>query len=359
MKYRIYFAGILLDLVLLLILLYGGLTFTLRDVAEGAAPGPYLANAVYVLMFGGLFILAHFPLQVFIGYHWEHKFGFSNQNFGQWSRDELKKILLNAVLTLVLVEVMYALLRHFPLTWWIFTGGFWFLLSFVLAKLTPTVIVPLFYKYKAIKNEPLKQRIKALFRDCRVGLHEVYAIDYSRKTSKANAFICGLGASRRVILSDTLLDEFAEREIETVVAHELGHYCHRDILKMLAINSVLIFSGLYIIDRILTHAVGYFGFRGTGDIAALPLLVLIFSAYALVLTPLTNWLSCRMEVAADRFSLEHTGDPGAFIAMMDKLGRRNLAEVRPNKWIEWFFYDHPPLEKRIAFAKTFQETRDT
>lgn len=354
MKYRVYFAGLFLDAAVLAVLLCGGLSIVLRDFARGVAPHPWGTGAVYILLLAGIFSVLHFPLQVFIGHHWEHRFGLSKQTFGQWFADQLKKGLLSLVLSLVLAAVMYALLDRYPRTWWIYTGLFWFALTFVLAKLTPTVIIPLFYKYKDFENDALKARIKKMFADARVTLREVYAIDFSSKTVKANAFICGLGASRRVVLSDTLIDEYSEPEIATVVAHELGHHCHRDILKMMAINSVLIFSGLYIIDRILTHTVAYFGFDGIADIAGLPLLITVFSVYSLILTPLINGISCRMETAADRYSLQRTGDVPAFISMMEKLGRQNLAEFRPNKWIEWFFYDHPPLEKRIAFARQFR-----
>lgn len=354
MKYRIYFAGLFLDAVLLAVLLFGGLSLALRDYATGMIAHPWGAGALYILLLAALFSVLHFPLRVFLGYYWEHLFGLSKQSFSQWLTDELKKGVLSLGLSLVLAAVMYSLLEHAAQTWWIYTGLFWFALSFVLAKLTPTVIVPLFYKYKDIEDSDLRARIKKLFADARVKLGEVYAIDFSRKTVKANAFICGLGGSRRVVLSDTLIDNYSGPEIATVVAHELGHHCHRDILKMMAINSVLIFSGLYIIDRILTHAVSYFGLNGIADIAGLPLLMLVFSVYSLFLTPLLNAVSCRMETAADRYSLERTGDPRAFISVMEKLGRQNLAEFRPDKWIECFFYDHPPLARRIAFAREYR-----
>lgn len=354
MKYRIFFAGFLLDMILLLGLLYSGLTFAIKESTYAFTGHAAGGNVFYVICLGMLSYVLHFPLSFFNGYIWEHRFGLSNQTFGQWFKDDLKKSLLGLLLSIVLVGVVYWLLGRMENTWWLAAGFFWLFLSFVLAKLTPGVIIPLFYKYKNIDNEPLKLRIHAMFRECKTSLKDIYAIDFSSKTKKANAFICGLGKSRRVVLSDTLLSEFEDEEIEAVVAHELGHYCHRDIIKLLMLSSLLIFSGLYIIDKILKNASGYFGFEGLDDVASLPLFIFVFSLFGLLITPLTNWYSCRLEKSADRFSLEVTGKPNVFIAMMDKLGQMNLSEFQPNRFIELFFYDHPPIQKRIEFARQFK-----
>lgn len=353
-KYRIFFAGLLLDVVLLLGLLFSRVTFGLKEAAYSAAGGQVVwGNALFVAGLGSVSYLIHAPLNYFEGFVWEHKFGLSNQTFLAWLKDDLKKSVLGLVLSVVLVCVIYWFLGRMEHGWWLAAGCFWLLLSFVLAKLTPNVIVPLFYKYKEISNEPLKQRIRQMFTDCKTTLKDIYAIDFSSKTKKANAFICGLGQSRRVVLSDTLLSEFADEEIEAVVAHELGHYRHRDILKLLVVNAAVTFSGLYLIDKILNSAGGYFGFNGIDDIASLPLFILVFSMFGMLLSPLLNWYSCRLEKAADRFSLQMTGKPNVFIAMMNKLGALNLAEFQPNRFIEIFFYDHPPIQKRIEFAREF------
>lgn len=354
MKYRIIFAGLLLDIVLLLGLLYSRLTFVMKEAAYSAvADHAVLGNTLFVTGLGIFSYIIHLPLNYFNGFVWEHKFGLSNQTVGQWLKDDLKKSVFGLVLSIVLVCVIYWFLGRMEHGWWLAAGCFWLLLSFVLAKLTPNVIVPLFYKYKNIDNEPLKQRIHQMFKDCKTTLKDIYAIDFSSKTKKANAFICGLGNSRRVVLSDTLLSEFADDEIEAVVAHELGHYRHQDILKLLAVNTAVTFGGLYVIDKILKGAAGYFGFSGINDIASLPLFILVFSVFGMLLSPLLNWYSCRLEKAADRFSLEMTGKPNVFIAMMNKLGQMNLSEFQPNRFIEIFFYDHPPLQKRIEFAREF------
>ncbi len=354
MKYRIFFAGFLLDIILLSGLLYSGMTFAIKKAAYSFIGPSVAGNAFYVVWLGALSYIIHFPLSFLNGYIWEHRFGLSNQTFGQWFKDDVKKSLLGLVLAIVLVCTVYWFLGRMENTWWLAAGFFWVFVSFVLAKLTPNVIVPLFYKYKNVDNEALKHRIHTLFKECKTNLKDIYAIDFSSKTKKANAFICGLGNSRRVVLSDTLLSEFENEEIEAVVAHELGHYCHRDILKLLMVSAGLIFSGLYIIDKILKGASGVFGFHGIDDIASLPLFVLAFSVFGLVITPFTNWYSCRLEKSADRFSLEMTGKPNVFITMMNKLGRMNLSEFQPNPFIELFFYDHPPIQKRINFAREFK-----
>lgn len=355
MNYRIFFVGLFLDFFLLIGLLYSRLSVTLKETAYDLANDSVgMGNALFVVGLGALSYMIHWPLNYFSGFVWEHRFGLSNQTFWAWLKDDLKRSLLGLALSIVLVCVVYWLLGRMETAWWIAAGSFWLFLSFVLAKLTPNVIVPLFYKYKNIDNEPLKRRIHQMFRDCRTTLKDIYAIDFSSKTTKANAFICGLGTSRRVVLSDTLLAEFADEEIEAVVAHELGHYRHRDILKLLVVNTAVIFAGLLIIDKILKRAVSHFSFSGIDDIASLPLFILVFSLFGLIVAPAINWYSCRLEKEADRFSLEVTGKPSVFIAMMNKLAEMNLAEFQPNRFIEIFFYDHPPIRKRIEFARAFK-----
>ncbi len=261
---------------------------------------------------------------------------------------------MSGLVSIVLLSLMYGLLRAAPQSWWMYAGAIWITFSFLLARVLPTVIIPLFYKYIPIDNQGLKDRIRRLFDECRVPLKEVYAIDFSWKTRKANAFVCGMGKSRRVVLADTLIENYSDAEIEVVVAHELGHYKHHDLIKLFAANSIFILGGLFVVDRILKGLNSYFGFSGLDDIAGLPLVILVFVALGVIMTPLSNWFSCRIERGADRFSLETTNDSASFISLMTKLGEQNLSEMEPARWAEIFFYDHPPLKKRIAFAEAFQ-----
>lgn len=326
----------------------------MKDLAFQLAPNDFFVTACYIVILSIVFYLIHFPLSVYSGFIWEHKFGLSNQKFAQWLADNLKGALLGLAVFLVLIEAIYFFLRLYPGRWWIYAGAFWLFFSFVLAKLTPSVIIPIFYKYVPVQNDELRRRIKDLFRSCRVALNDVYAIDLSSKTKKANAFLCGLGKNRRVVLSDTLIDNFNIDEIEVVVAHELGHYKHHDILKLLLLSAVTIFGALYLIHHFLLYAVSRFGLTGVGDIAFFPVVALALMLFTLVTTPLTNAYSRRIEREADQFSIETTRRPKDFISLMDKLRKMNLSELEPGRFIEMFFYDHPPVQKRIRFAEQFK-----
>jgi len=353
MKKHLFFLGLGLDLCLLLILLIGGYSVFIKNIAFLINEKPALAHGIYALIFSLIFYVLHFPLNYFSGYYWEHKFQLSTQSLAKWLIDDIKKSLIGLVLFVLLVEVLYIFLLKYPDYWWLATGGFWVFLSYVMAKLTPNVLIPLFYKYSDLDNAPLKEKIHQLFGSCNVALKNVYSINFSSKTKKANAFLCGLGKGRRVVLSDTLLERFTDEEIEVVIAHELGHYKHKDIIKMLAINSAVIFLGLFLVDQILKSSLTSFGFENIYDIAAFPLLALILIVFGFITTPLLNAYSRWMEVQADRFSIEKTKKAKDFISLMQKLGEMNLSEFKPSFLTEIFFYDHPPISKRIKFAQKF------
>ena len=352
-KYRLFFAGLILDVLLLSAFFFGGFSVALRDFSAGVSSHFAVRNGVYITIFVVLLHAVHFPLRWFEGLIWEHRFKLSNQSFPQWLADDLKKGLVNLITALIAMEGIYLILRKVPETWWLWAGAFWLLLTLGLARLTPNVIIPLFYKYSPIENDSLKNCVLKLFQETRIAVRDAYLINFSSKTKKANAFICGLGRSRRVVLSDTLVNGFTVDEIETVIAHEIGHYKHHDILKLTVINAAVVFLGFFFADRNLTGLMTYCGISRIDDIAFFPIVALAFMVLGLVVMPLLNGYSRRLEVAADRYSLSLTKKPKDFISMIHKLGEKNLADFEPHPAIEAFFYSHPSISKRIVFAQTF------
>lgn len=352
-KKRIFYLGLGLDVVVLLGLCMSGASLWLRLYVDHLTTIPFLVKAIYIIFFCLVLYLFQFPLNLFSDFIWEHRFSLSRQTLGAWLKDEVKKGFFSLALFLIMVEAVYFLLGKFSDSWWIWAATFWLFLSLFLARIMPNVIIPLFYKYVKVENEDLRQKIFSLFAKCKVTLKEVYAIKLSEKTKKANAFVCGLGKSRRVVLSDTLIADFSVDEIETVVAHELGHYQHRDIVKLTAINSIMIFGAFFFMDFFLKISLSKMGLAKS-DIAGLPIFILGMVVFGLVTTPFLNAFSRFLERAADRFSLEVTGKREEFISMMDKLGKMNLAEFSPSRFDEIMFYDHPPIAQRIEMAKKFQ-----
>ena len=171
------------------------------------------------------------------------------------------------------------------------------------------------------------------------------------QTRKANAALAGLGGTRRILVSDTMLAEYSDDEIEVVLAHEIAHHVHGDIWKGMLFESVLILAGLYLASQVLPALTGPAKLRGVDDVAGLPLLLLAAGAVSVVMVPVAHAMSRAFERSADRFALDLTRNPSAFITAMRRLGAQNLAEEHPSKVVQWLFYSHPPIRERIAAAQ--------
>ncbi len=352
-KHQLFFVSLLLDVALLILFFKSGLSVDLREWTKTASPFLPTRNAGYLFVFGTGMSILHFPFRYFEDYRWEHRFNLSNQTFLAWLKDDFKKGLVSAVVGIAAVTVIYEFLHRFPGNWWVGAGIFWLLLTLVLARITPNVIIPLFYKYSPIENPGLRESVLKLFKESDLKIKNAYLVDFSKKTKKANAFICGLGKSRRVVLSDNLVNSFSIPEIEAVVAHEIGHYKHHDMLKLTVVNSAVTFIGFYLVDKFLKNFLAGQHYS-IDDIAAFPIVILVLSAFSVIMMPLLNGFSRRLEVAADRFSLTLTQNPKDFMTMMKKLGDMNLADKSPSAFIEFMFYTHPPIAKRIRLAEEFQ-----
>jgi len=335
-----------------------GWTSAVKAQILSVTANPFLVVAVYAAIFGGFYLLISLPLGYYTGFVLPHRFGQSNQTLRGWVTDQIKGLVLSGVLGLLLLEMIYALLRAAPDTWWLWVAGFLLVFSVLMANLGPVLLMPLFNKFVPLGEEhaELAARLHRLAEQAGTRLQGVYRFDMSRRTTAANAALTGLGNTRRVILGDTLLEQFTPDEIETVLAHELGHHVNRDIPLLIAAQSVLTLVGLFLASLGLRWGVSSLGFDGPADIAAFPLLVIIMGAYGLVTMPLENALSRWRERLADRYALEATGKPQAFIAAMTRLANQNLAEVDPEPWVEWLLYSHPALSKRIRMAQNYANT---
>ena len=273
--------------------------------------------------------------------------------------DQLKSFALSLLLGIPIAEVLYWLLRAYPTTWWIFGGMFLLFLTIILGQLAPVLIVPLFYTLTPLDDEELRRRIERLAQRVGVRIADVYTIDLSSRTRAANAMVMGLGRTKRIALGDTLYNEYDADEIETILAHELGHQVHHDLELGILVQSLLTFGGLYLAHRFLQWGVGVFGLKGVADIAGLPLFVLAMSLFALITMPLGNAYSRWRERLADAFALRTTGKPEAFARAMTRLANQNLAEADPPRWVVWLLYSHPPIRERIEAAHRFMQSEST
>jgi STE24 endopeptidase len=201
-----------------------------------------------------------------------------------------------------------------------------------------------------------RRRFGTLAARARTDVIGVFEWVLSGHTRKANAALAGLGHTRRILLSDTLLADYSDDEIEVVLAHELAHHVHRDLWRGIAVQTLVLVGGFYVADIVLRAAVDRLGYRGVADAAALPLLMLTGGAWSFLALPFVNALSRAQERAADRYALEATRNPAAFVSAMKRLSQQNLAEERPSAVARWLFYSHPPIRERIEAARAFTET---
>jgi STE24 endopeptidase len=328
----------------------------LRNFLLAWTANPWLLVLGYAFVFGGVYALIDLPLSYYEGFVLPHRYGISTQTLASWISDQVKGGLLAGVLGGLLLEIIYLVLRLAPDTWWLWAAGVLLLFSVLLANLAPVLLMPIFYKFTPLGEEyaELAQRLIHLAHQAGAHVRGVYKFDMSRRTTAANAALTGLGNTRRIILGDTLLNEFTSDEIETVLAHELGHHVHKDIPLGIALDSLFTLAGLYLANLILQLGVRLFGFQGPADIAALPVFALAIGAFGLVTMPLTNGFSRWRERRADEYALQATGKPQAFASAMTRLANQNLADADPEPWVEFLLYSHPALGKRIRMAESWK-----
>src|SRR5580698_9056327 len=345
-------ADFVLGLLFLLVLLFTGWNGTLRDLAYRASFQTYtLAVFLYVLMLMLIGKVLGLGLDYY-GFRLEHRFNLSNQRLRAWAWDETKGFLVGAVLGTIVVELLYFIIRQAPQYWWLIAWAAFLGLFVLLAQLAPLVLFPIFYKFEPLQNEDLKSRLVKLSEAAGTRVRGVYKWNLSEKSKKANAALTGLGNTRRIILADTLLENYSADEIEAVLAHELGHHVHRHILKSIAVQAGVTLLGFWAANWVLHYAVERTHmFVTVSDFANLPLLVLVSAVLSFLLLPALNAYSRYNERQADRYAFQSIANVGPFISSMNKLADQNLAERSPSRWVEWFFHSHPAISRRVAAAE--------
>jgi STE24 endopeptidase len=308
---------------------------------------------LYALVFGGIYLAITLPLSYYEEYVLPHRFDMSNQTTGGWIGDQVKGLAVSAVFGAIILEIIYALLRAAPETWWIWVSVILLVFSVLMANLAPVLLMPLFNKYTPLGAEhaDLAERLVRLAERSHTRVQGVFKFDMSRRTKAANAALTGLGSTRRIILGDTLVSEFTPEEIETVLAHELGHQVNRDILLLIAFQSLTTVLGLFLASLGLRYGAAALGLGSPADVAALPLFILVMGVYGLITMPLGNIVTRWRERKADEYALAITGNGPAFASALTRLANQNLSEVDPAPWEEYLLYSHPALNRRIRMAQ--------
>jgi STE24 endopeptidase len=354
-------ADFLLGLAFLLVLLFartrGGFRWTesLRDYAyQGARQHYSLAVFYYVVLILLAGKLLGFALDYY-GFRLEHRYHLSNQKLGGWLGDQAKEFAIGVVLATVVVELIYGTIRLSPMNWWLIAWAVFIVLTIFFAQIAPVVLFPLFYKFEPLKNDELRDRLVRLSERAGTKVRGVYEWKLSEKSKKANAALTGLGRTRRIILADTLLENYSPDEIEAILAHELGHQAYGHITKGILVQVVITFFGFWATAWLLNYAVEQQRmFERLTDFASLPLLALVSTVMSFLLMPVLNAYSRFNERQADRYCFKSVPSVAPFITSMQKLAAQNLAERSPSRFVEWFFHSHPSIARRVAAAEAFR-----
>ena len=313
----------------------------------------WLLLLLYVVVIGGIMFLINFPLSYYQGYTLPHRFDLSTEKISGWITDQVKGILLGGAIGIFVLEIIYAILRAYPALWWLWAAGILLVFNVILANLAPILLMPLFNKFVPLGDEhaELAERLLLLAKRSGTYVRGVFKFDMSKRTKQANAGLTGLGNTKRIIIGDTLLNEFTRDEIETVMAHELGHQVNKDIPLGIIFGSITTLIGLFLASLGLNWGVRVLGFDGTADIAAFPLFLIVLGLYGLVTMPVENGFSRWRERCADEYALSLTHNGPAYASALKRLANQNLSDAEPDAWVEWLLYSHPALGKRIAMAE--------
>jgi STE24 endopeptidase len=345
----------ILSFLIIFLLFITGLSRELEKFSLKHFENIYIAFIIFVACIAVIEGVITFPLSFYSGFILEHKYKLSNQTLFAYIKEDLKGLAVGIVLGLPVLIIFYYILKNYPGSWWFIFGIFLFFFSVLLARIAPVIIFPLFYKFKPVENESLNNKIISLCNKTGVKVEGIFTFDMSKDTKKANAAFTGLGKSKRIILGDTLLQNFSEDEIESIFAHELGHYKMKHVLKLMILSTIMSFTGLYVVSFIYSRTLSVFNIGDVYTLSVLPLLILYLSVFYSLISPLSNYISRKFEWQADNYALQTCTDSFSFMSALEKLSQQNLSDKYPKKWVEFLFHSHPSLGKRIEYAKNFKK----
>jgi STE24 endopeptidase len=344
--------GFLYGVVVAGLLLATRLSARMRDLAARITRNTTLQTAIYWVQYLLATTVLAFPLTVYQGFFREHRYGLATQTFGPWLGDQAKGLLIGAIFGGLALMAIYAAIRRAPRTWWLWGAGVSVLFAVIAIAVAPVFIEPMFNTYKPLEDDSIRGPILRLARANGVPATDVFVVDASKQTTRVSANVAGFLGTERIALNDNLLKRCSLAEIETVMAHEIGHYALNHVFKMLVQFGVLIVVGFAFLrwsfDRVSARWGSRWGITGISDVAGLPLLVLLLSVFFFVMTPVTNTMIRVQEVEADLFALNAARQPDAEAEVDLKLGE--YRKLKPGPIEELIFFDHPSGYNRILMA---------
>ena len=352
------FESILDDVAILVLLLSGALSWLVQMVARHVN-GPVLSG---ILFFSVLLILKYImeiPFGIYSTFVIEKKYGFSTITPRLWISDLFKEILISLVLMVLLLGPVLGLVYHVKTYWWLLVWIFFVSFQVFLLWIYPVVIIPMFYEYSEVEDQDLKSDIISIAEKAGIEVKGIYQINAGKRSRHTNAFFTGMGKTKRIVLYDTLIESHAKDEILSILAHEMGHWKRRHVLKQAFLMAIASFAVLFFSSYLINWPVLYttFGINPKIKYAGLFLIVIMLRPSAFFFTPVVSSISRRFEIQADTYSYNVMQSAKPLIKALKRIAKENLANLFPHPAFAWFYYSHPPITERLGYLKEME--RDT
>ena len=340
----------LISLGILAVFIFFG-TKPLFNFLREAVGNIWAVRILYILIFSGGFFFLNIPTGL-VSFRIEHKYGLSNQNFFGWISDQLKGLAINLILSLAGFSLLFWVLNVTDY-WWLWAWVAATVITIFLQFIAPTVLMPLFYEFEPIDDQELKERLERLADRAGIDILGAFNMKASEKTEKGIGALTGIGSSRRIILSDTMIENYSEEEIEAVMAHEMGHHKYHDIWILLFVQSLFTLLGFFLISTYYSPIISFLNMGA--NISTLPIILGLMELVLFALSPVSNGLSRFRERMADDFSLKLVETPEALGEALVKLSQQNLGNPAPPGLVEFLFYDHPAGLKRVKRSFEYED----
>jgi STE24 endopeptidase len=303
-------------------------------------------------VFQAILFIFGFPLNFYSGYIHEHKWHFSNHTKRSWLWEQMKSYCVGFIIFLILLGMFFWILERYPQQWWWIAGIAMAFVSAILATLFPVLILPIFNKYTPVENKELTEALDRILSEGGLKSSGFFVEDMSRQTKKENAFLAGLGRTRRVVLGDNLIANMTVPEIVSIIAHEVGHYKHRHIWKHIVLGTLQQLVVFFCLNLIMKAVFPSFLSYTRANLSLFPFFAILMGALSgFLFGPISNALSRRFESQADRYALRSIPKTDVFKTALAGLANRNLSNAYPSRWMKLLYYSHPPIGERLRLAE--------
>lgn len=338
------------NILLLITLIFSGALYALYTLLGQFFVQDSLTHLVsYPLAFGALLYLLNLPFSIYFQFGLEEKFGFNKTKASTFIADQIKTILISAIIGVPLLFLIFWLVGKLGNYWWLAAFGIVIIFQLLSAALFPVLFAPLFYKFTPLEEGELKERLEALAKKIQFKMSGVFTIDGSKRSSHSNAFFAGIGKTRRIVLFDTLVKNLSTDEIVSVIAHEMGHNKKKHILKGLVLSSLSTLLAFFVLAQLLHWPPFFWAFAVPEPNLAIGFVLfsLISGVFTFPAQPLLQWISRYHEYEADRFSIETVQDKKSMASSLLKLSKDNLSNLTPHPWYSFYHYSHPTTSERV------------